>query len=127
MIKNIDELEEIIRMTASDTGMAEDDELFELARQGMKARSQIGWPATGNAPPDDVHGVTVIGWGTNFMKYESHELLIAAAPADDGSIASIRCRPNGDVLINERPVGNDPQILQGLRDLIRSMLVTKDK
>lgn len=63
----------------------------------------------------DVRGVLVIGYGTNFMKVASYEILLAAAPDEEGRIASIRCRPNGDVLINERKIGNDREVVEGLR------------
>ena len=80
------------------------------------------YPPIGKEIPPDVKGAVIIGYGTNFLEYKSHEVLIAAAPDDDGHIASIRCRPNGDVLINERLVGNDPGIITGLRAVILHML-----
>jgi len=69
-------------------------------------------------------GVVVIGLGadTNSLPCNSHEVLIAAGADPKGNVASIRIRPTGEVLVNEKVVGNDPEVFEGLKQVIYAIL-----
>lgn len=67
---------------------------------------------------DGTFGSVQIGRGCNVLETKSHEVLIAAGPDADGNVASIRLRPNGEVLVNEKLVGDDKAIVEGLRAII---------
>jgi hypothetical protein len=72
--------------------------------------------------PEDLQGAVCIGAGCDEMAMRSHEILIAAGPDPDGRRASIRLQPDGTILVNEKPVGSDLDIVEGIRAMLYQML-----
>jgi hypothetical protein len=71
------------------------------------------------------NGTVQIGRGCDVLEAKSHEVLIAAPPDADGNVASIRLRPNGEILVNERLVGDDKAIVEGLRAIMYELSGTQ--
>ena len=67
-------------------------------------------------------GSICIGLGAQYLRVEDHEVLIAAPPDEKGDIASLRLRPDGTILMNEKVVGQDTSIVEAFREMIYQMI-----
>ena len=62
-----------------------------------------------------VTNAVVIGPGTQNMIYNSGEILIAAGPDENGNGTSIRLCPDGVILVNEKPITKDSDLVEAFR------------
>ncbi len=82
-----------------------------------KQRGAFDYPDIGSS----TEGSVFVGGGVRWLPQRSNEVLIAARPDRKGQVASIRVQPDGTVLVNEREVGCDKDIVEGLRTLVYEM------